>query len=408
MGKLLNSLAYWVTLFSLFVYVYIRFSSRGVGGSEELFGYGRILAVSDLVMLSYLGLNLPQFRRLSPMAFLICLWLIWVVITCAGLWGDGVDRVIFGLMEVSYCPLLFLFFYVVIRQKPDRHNTANAAFLLLLVFSAVLFLLVFRYQNMYLVRGAAVLNDVYYLLLLLPWVLLCPKALWKYAGIVLIAIIVLWSMKRTALLALTVALVVYFLSEKIRNRTLLDWRWLIVSCLFALISLQVYFYVDDQNEGFLSSRILSAADDGGSGRLDIYQEVFRLQRKSSIDEWLLGHGHDTVRKFNTLQESEYLSAHNDWLEVMFDYGLPALALYCCLHFFLLSYTCRLLVKRSYYGPPMAASYILFFMLSLTSHLVLYASYFGYLMSFWGCICAINELETTMHRARYFPYKGAVL
>jgi hypothetical protein len=394
MNNTLNKILYCVTCCLLFVSVFIRLSSRGVGNSEDLSGYVQILALSDLVMMSYLVLNVSFTRRVPPLVTLVGVWTLWVVFTCSGLIRYDFRTTVIGLLEVIYGPLLFLFFYETSRRNPERCRISNAVFISLLMFCSALFFTVFRYQNMYLARGAAVLNDAYYLLLLLPWVLFLPQVVWRYAGVVLIAIVVLWSLKRTATLALVISLLVYIIAEKSRLRKGFGWGSLIGLCALVFISVQMYTFVDDQSDGLLSIRISSASDDQGSGRMYVYQEVFRLQGKSTMDEWILGHGHDTVRKFNTMQESEYLSAHNDWLEVLFDYGLPALVLYGCLHFLLLRYTFRLLATRAYLGPSMAASYALFFVISLTSHLVLYASYFGYLMAFWGLICAICERENS--------------
>jgi hypothetical protein len=391
-GLSLNSLFYYATFFLQFVYVYIKFFSHGAFESDDLFGYGRILALSDLIILFFLALNSRQLRRIPSFVFLICLWLCWVVITCIGLFSYGADAAILSILEVIYCPLLFLFFFVALRQKPELHRTTNILFLLLLAFCLPLFFLVANYQNMFLHNSFSSLNDVYFLLLLLPWVLLYPQILWKYVGIAVIMFAVLWSMKRTALFALVFALLTYFLSERIRERKVFDWRWMAGICLFAVISLQLYSYVEVKTDGFFLSRMSSILDDRGSGRLDIYSEVIRLQSESDIYSWVLGHGHDTVRKFNTMEESEYMSAHNDWLEVLFDYGLPGFVLYCAIYFFLLYEIIHLLKRRSYLGPPMAASYALFIVISFSSHLVLYASYFAYLMAFWGSLWAFHERE----------------
>jgi O-antigen ligase len=240
------------------------------------------------------------------------------------------------------------------------------------------------------VRYAAQLNDVYYLLLLLPWILLCPREWCRYVGAGLIVVAVFWSMKRTAILALLVTLIVYVVTDRVRTRSHFSWYWLVAIGVATYFSFQLYSYVDIQTDRFLSKRIESSFYDRGSGRIDIYSEVFRLLEKSTIDEWMLGHGHNTVRRFNTLQESDFLSAHNDWLEIVFDYGLLALALYLFIHISLLRFTFNLLKQRSFYGPAMAASYTLFLVMSLTSHLVLYASYFGYIMALWGSLCVIAE------------------
>ena len=214
-----------------------------------MFGYGRILALSDILILSFLVLNYRQLRRLPPFVFLICLWLFWVLITCIGLFNYGADAAILSILEVIYCPLLFLFFFVALRQKPDLLRTTNFLFLLLLAFCLPLFFLVANYQNMFLHNSFSSLNNVYYLLLLLPWVLLYPKIWGKYVGIAVIMFAVLWSMKRTALFAFVFALLTYFLSERIRVRKVFDWRWLVGICLFAAISFQFYSYVEVKQTG---------------------------------------------------------------------------------------------------------------------------------------------------------------
>ena len=180
-GMSLSRLYHYATFLFLFVYVYIKFFSYGAFESDDLFGYGRILALSDILILSFLVLNYRQLRRLPPFVFLICLWLFWVLITCIGLFSYGADAAILSILEVIYCPLLFLFFFVALRQKPDLLRTTNFLFLLLLAFCLPLFFLVANYQNMFLHNSFSSLNNVYYLLLLLPWVLLYPKNWGKYA-----------------------------------------------------------------------------------------------------------------------------------------------------------------------------------------------------------------------------------
>jgi hypothetical protein len=322
----LNKFLYFAVYLLLFAYVYVKFSSRGAFGEEDLYGYGRILGASNIVMLSFLALNIRLLRQVPSLVLLVILWLFWMLVTCAGLSEYGFGVAFFGLLEVSYCPLLFLAFYVALKQRPDRFNRTNVVFVFLLTFCAALFLMVFRFQNMQLVRQAASLNDVYFLLLLLPWVLLFPKVLLKYAGILLIVVAVLWSMKRTALIVLVVALVGYFLAERSRLQKAFDWRWVMGVSVLIIISFQLFLYIDILADDYITTRLSGAFYDRGSGRLDIYNEVIRLQGNSTIDDWIIGHGHNTVRKYNTLQGSDFLSAHNDWLEVLFDYGLPAFVL----------------------------------------------------------------------------------
>jgi O-antigen ligase len=386
----INAVFSYAVFINYFVFVLITIYSNSSFEADYAFNLIIILAFSDILMLSFISINYRYLSSLPSFVILVFIWLFWMVTTCLLALKYDASALKYSFVEVLYCPLSFLFFFVLIKSNQTLLSKINIVFLILLAFIFPLFVLEYNFRKTLLVDSLAVMRDIYFFILLLPWVLLYPKVQWKSVGIVVIIFAVLLAMKRTALLALVLALVVYFLSERIRVRKLIDWRFVVGLCLFAAIIFPLYSYIDTQTNSYLLSRISSSIDDKGSGRLDIYNEVIKRQSESTIDAWVIGHGHNTVIK--SLPSG--FSAHNDWLEILFDYGLVGLALYSCFHLLLLHKILQLLKQRSYYGPPMAASYCLFFMISLTSHLVLYASYFAYLMAFWGSIFAISESENT--------------
>ena len=144
---LLNRLLYFTACLLLFVSVYVKFSSRGALGGDDLYGYGRVLAVSELSMIAYMALNLQWLRKAPPLVALIGLWLVWVAGTCAGLVSYGATTVVLSLLEVAYCPLLFLFSYAVHHQSPNLFRITHIVYLLLFAVCASMFLMVFKYQN---------------------------------------------------------------------------------------------------------------------------------------------------------------------------------------------------------------------------------------------------------------------
>lgn len=379
----------------LVCHVVVAFASRGAFSGEELYGRGRALAISNLVSLVYLASN-PWLLRQAPLLVeLTLVWLFWVACSCLSLLGYGIATAFMGLLEVSYCPMTLVLFYALHRARPDLLHASRRFFLALLLVCTAFFLLVFRHQNASLTTQAASLNDIYYLLLLLPWVALIPGRTVKWILFVLVAIAVMWSMKRTAIIALGIGFLAHHFAEQNNANRQLRWRATLGFTFAIACAFGIFLYVDNQADGFLAQRIESITTDRGSSRLDIYQEVFRLLGESSIPDWGLGHGHDTVRMFNRMQASEYLSAHNDWLEVLFDYGIPGFALYCAFHWLLLRFTFTLLKRHSPYAPAMTLSYALFFVVSLTSHLVLYPSYYAYLTALWGTLVAMNQHASSM-------------
>jgi O-antigen ligase len=137
------------------------------------------------------------------------------------------------------------------------------------------------------------------------------------------------------------------------------------------------------------SRFSSIAEDGGSGRSGIYREVLQIQAESDIWNWIIGNGYNTVAQ----KTSQLLSAHNDWQEVLYDYGLVGLFIYITLHLLLVQKIRSLVQSKNEYAPVLAMSYVMFLLMSLTSHLIIYPTYFLYLVALWGAIFAITHQQS---------------
>lgn len=393
---LVGRLAYFATCILLFVAAIVRFASGGAFGAETTIGVGRTLAAANAMMALYVVANV-RYLAIAPVGIrIVSAWLLWVLATCLHFLGEGLPIIVLNMLSVSYCPLTCLFFFCALRRRPNAYKITILVFLLLLGVCAFLLLAVYQYRNLS-AAGAAQLNPVYYVLLLLPWALICPRVWWRYTAVAVVAYGVVWSMKRTAFVALVGAIAVYFLCEHHRLRRVLSWRWLAAIVFVSCTVLQMWSYVNRETSGHFLWRFSTIRDDRGSGRLDIYKQVVRLQASSTIESWIFGHGHDGVRQVNAWAGQDGKSAHNDWQETLYDYGLPGLLLYTTLHGALLAYVSGLVRQRSYYGSVMAASYVLFFVMSLVSHLVLYSSYFSYLMAFWGVMWALSENDRLLRR-----------
>ena len=85
------------------------------------------------------------------------------------------------------------------------------------------------------------------------------------------------------------------------------------------------------------------------------------------------------------------SAHNDFLEVVYDFGIIAFILYICLHLNLIIYISRLFKYRSEYTASFAVSYVLFLTSSLVAHTYIYIYYMSIFCLFWAFVYASNKL-----------------
>ena len=102
----------------------------------------------------------------------------------------------------------------------------------------------------------------------------------------------------------------------------------------------------------------------------------------------MGHGFDTVLENSPLQ----LSAHCDFLEVLYDYGICGMILYLAFYRRLWSGFIKLYRQGSELAAPMGFTFIVAFVVSLFSHLVIFPTYFLGFCLFWGL--AMGSVDST--------------
>ena len=198
-------------------------------------------------------------------------------------------------------------------------------------------------------------------------------------------ILALFSMKRSILIGF--ALVWVFWVFRLMGSANLFRKLFIL--LFAAAVLMVLFqFINNYTGGYLYERITREETDEGSNRLAIYGVVWEMISQSDVYSLVIGHGHNAVYRDSILQ----ISAHNDILECIYDYGLIIFTLYFSLWVFLIRKCFRLYKDNSKLFLPYLASVSLFISQSLFEHLLLYASWFNYLVVFWGCAEVMIERE----------------
>ena len=223
-------------------------------------------------------------------------------------------------------------------------------------------------------------NTIYFPFLTLPF-LLCIKDKGKFRFLILLLMSFLGiiSFKRSIWLIIAFIWLAYFWSL-LKGKTNL----ILVTTIIIAMILGGDFVLDSVDKffgGAISERIEKSEDIEGSGRLGVWTYTWDMIQGSSTTERVIGHGHFGVRKDSILG----LSAHNDIMEVIYDYGLIIFSLYISLWIYVFRCLRKLYQMNSPYSFPYMVSCITFLVLSIVSHLILYTSYFNYLVLFWGCI-----------------------
>lgn len=229
-------------------------------------------------------------------------------------------------------------------------------------------------------------NTIYFFALTVPFLLYNTGKRNMVVIIMLFSVMALLSMKRSMMLTM-ILIWTFYLINGMRSR-----KKKIYAIVLSLVLLGgIYFAYDKVDEvtgGLLTQRVTKEETAEGLGREAIWGLTVDMIQKSSPEKLITGHGHYGVKKNSILD----ISAHNDFLEVIYDYGLIIFFLYLCLWGYVIRRFYYLYKNQSDLYVPYAASLSIFLIMSLVSHLILYTSYFNYLVMFWGMTEAMIETE----------------
>ena len=188
--------------------------------------------------------------------------------------------------------------------------------------------------------------------------------------------------KRSVFIALTFIYLIYCFYIIRSERSGKKWRSIIF---ITVVLVAVYFivnrYMSESLMGFMDRLSLMGEEgDSSMSRIDIYESCFDVMNNNSFIDWLFGRGYETVRILTT-----HTNAHNDALQMLFEYGIIGLVFYLFMFLFSLKRTLLLRRMKSPYYLGYAASFAIFVVLGLVSNLVVFYSYFAYICALWGLV-----------------------
>lgn len=116
----------------------------------------------------------------------------------------------------------------------------------------------------------------------------------------------------------------------------------------------------------ITSRFRDLKSDGGSGRIEIYTSVIKAYLSNNMSGLLFGNGVESTKLV-----TKGLTAHNDLLEILYDYGLVSFIVILLLYKNMLSKLVTLYKKNSELTYAFSASFMLFVILTNISHVIVY-------------------------------------
>ncbi len=196
------------------------------------------------------------------------------------------------------------------------------------IFGAIIFLFVFIYSVLYWMfvinssdfvwNNPELVNSIYYMIAIIPMLMLIENRLFKIIILTIIVSITILSSKSTAIIIVIASLLFYAINcGGGANKNLK--RIGIIICLLAL-SLPLLSGVEQLFGVNILETLLQNLNDGGNGRIDIWEKVINHFNKGKISEKIFGFG------FNTSSKLFELSTHNDFIKVMLDFGIVGLVI----------------------------------------------------------------------------------
>lgn len=343
----------------------------------------------------YLAFRL-RWSKTSVLAKITILWALWTAFVIV-LGGDReiashqIRDVLRALLYMMLWPIVMLVVYTFAKNNPHRKNLIVGSFLVLF------FIISYEYYTTYQEVGYTLsgfeiqVTSIYFITIFTPWILLLKNQILTITLFGIVGYLNIVSLKRGSILVFGGALLLYLIWRLSKR-----WKWILyaVGCgLFAWYYSGTREVIIEKVE-YITDRFESINSDEGSGRLTLYAECIDGLKKSSVVEWVFGHGYGgTERLMN-------ISAHDDYLDVVYNYGLIGLFLLLSILFFLIK-RCYLEYKRgSFEFLSLGVCCFMFIVLTLISHLMVYSHYNIILFAFIGLMEARNnDVNTNLAKAK---------
>lgn len=325
---------------------------------------------------------LNEQKKQTKFSSLWVFWCLWLVFDffILGQRGGGVTSIFY----VTFSPLLFLLFCSLSRKSERIVKMASYSFIA--VYAIAVYMVMIALRNMGFVIASddemPALNIIYWVVSLVPLLLLSEKGWIRFVTIIVAVVMVIVTGKRGAALSVAIILILFLFNtgsinntsstKKSHNRAL--------TALFFIVVL--YLIIDSIFEIPLlqmTDRFRSLSEDQGSGRIPIYNDMFKAFGQSSPIELIFGHG------YGSIANTRHSTAHNDALQLLYEFGLIGLLVYILMLVRIIKRMFILRKIRSPYYLSYASSVVIAVVLGMVSGLVVFNSYFSFVCIFWGII-----------------------
>ena len=374
----------WTFLFAFVVFIYGSFESYYIGELSHYLSFELTNPMGTYSMLMYFiiaTISLLFFHRRNTFKGLTflgkTLFVFSIYILFSFLLLKNYSNIMYYMrtfLEASLWIYIYLFFYT-LKLRYDIEKYIPKFIIIFFTISIGLFLRNYFLNNSIGNTGRHYIES-YYAVALIPAISLL-KGKYKYAFFMVTIICSIIAGKRTGMITCIVTIIMYVLmvGKGFTNK--------IKTILFGSVLLLVLFLTLNQFMGkeidAIVERIENIEEDEGSGRGSIYKDLYNeIANNDDFSSFTFGKGYNEV--INS-KGSEGFSAHNEFIEVAYDYGIIGFIIFVFV--FIAIFRIYRITKEHQNKVALLLSFIIFLMFSLTSHTILATTSIVFLCMTWG-------------------------
>lgn len=355
---------------------YYGMAALGIGNQSDM---GTLATLVIVAIGAYLILNNLKLIKLSRMSYQWIPWSLWMLFT--SLFYNPMPHGPAAFLGPIFCPIVFMLCYIM-TIKYEQMEIAYTYFFS--IFMVVLLILCVMYTNILAADYNGTFyasNMVFFPLCCMPFLFLIRNKKEKYLLLALLFIVVLYTQKRSAaIVMLVVTLMEIRNSSSNRNY---------VPAIFILLLIYI-----SMNSGFFGTyldnmayRLRTMNEDGGSGRTEILPIIWASLLNNDPVQWLIGRGDGSI------VQTGFPNAHNDPLQLLYEYGLIGLIFYVIFVVRSIKSMLNLCKKKSMYYPGYFSCIAIILIMGSVSNLFVFGSFFAFLCAYMGIVSAKSALKS---------------
>lgn len=259
-------------------------------------------------------------------------------------------------------PSIFLFSSIFFMKYPDLFVYMKFIGLLGVLFA---FYNLFRFVGQIDIKGnLRQTNSGNNLIVFFPFIFAFKN---KYIKLFLLFIVLLgclYSLKRSVMVIFIFSMLAVLLYDK---RKLLGTGMQQVVFIFIVASFSFIIYPKVISKSYSESmleRFQEAEETGGGGRTSLFFDALTYQSELPIEKWFIGTGFRGFSERMKLNGQSFSSTHNDFTEIMYDYGVVSLVVFISIIVSMLQIMRRSFKLKSPFFLDSTLCFICYFIASL--------------------------------------------